>query len=735
MNSHLEVADGRKLSLFAAFFRIIKAHDKETKAPIYAHSMTWALTDAAGKGYFTDSRVDRAAPGMGIERIKKGYGSKDPRLNRAIVEILEKGRVPAPDRVFEADPTVNLRQLELDFGTATFKKSDDGSYDLGLANTRGRTGCKLTFHPDKPPTRHGDDGVVKGHGGEDMFYYFIPRCRVTGTVTVNGVEFPVIKASGWYDHEFGCPPLPLEGEKKEPNKDGTSQASPGRNQHPAAPAGAAFDIAWNWAGLQLDDGSEVTIYSLVRPDASKVLHQWAVVILPDGTRQGFTDVTLTPERDWRSVRTFHDYPTRWKLEIPGGKLNLTITAALDDQEFITVISKPAFWEGRCDVRGVRAGKDVTGLGYVERSGFEKIHNLDDYFSAVGEEVRRSVRELLPTEPTHEETRDLIASKAREHYMDGVDVPTITRSLFKPIREITDRGGKAWRSYAALACCDVVEGDSRDYIRWLSLPEMLHVGSLIVDDVQDHSTVRRGGPTCHMIYGEPIAINAGTAAYFLAHGVLFGREMSNVKKLRLYDLYFETMRAGHAGQALDLSGLADVMPRAVETGESSEIERRILAIHRLKTAAPAGALARMGAVAGDGTEAQIEGVGRFFESLGLAFQIIDDVLNLRGFKGELKSAGEDIANGTATLPVAKSMSRLPPQDRAWVWETLRTKPKDPKVIASVIQKLEACGGIEACSQEARSLVEDAWQKVEPLLPDSIAKVMLRAFGWYVLERHY
>ena len=96
------------------------------------------------------------------------------------------------------------------------------------------------------------------------------------------------------------------------------------------------------------------------------------------------------------------------------------------------------------------------------------------------------------------------------------------TLITPIREIADRGGKSWRSYAALACCDVVGGDSRKFAQWLAMPELMHVGSLIVDDVQDKSTVRRGGPRCHVMHGEPIAINAGTAAYFMTQHLLHVR---------------------------------------------------------------------------------------------------------------------------------------------------------------------------------------------------------------------
>jgi geranylgeranyl pyrophosphate synthase len=321
-------------------------------------------------------------------------------------------------------------------------------------------------------------------------------------------------------------------------------------------------------------------------------------------------------------------------------------------------------------------------------------------------------------------------------MDGVDLNQFERTLIKPVREITDRGGKSWRSYAALACCDVVGGDSRDYAHWLSMPEFLHVGSLIVDDVQDKSTIRRGGPSAHLIYGEAIALNAGSACYFMGQGLIQqSKKLSSAQKVRLYDLYFEALRAGHAGQAFDLEGLSSIMPAAVESGDGAMLEKRVLAIHRLKTAAPAGTLARMGGIAGGGTEAQIEGLGNFFEQVGLAFQIMDDVLNLRGFKGDLKMRGEDISHGKVTMPIAKSMAVLPLEERQFVWNTTASKPTDVAVISSVVEKLEACGAIQACEDQAKALVEDAWARLDPLIEDSQPKMMLRAFGWYVIERHY
>ncbi len=719
VNSHFVCGDGREMSLFAAFFRIISSRDEHTGAPLeYAHSVTWALTDVTGGRYFADSRVDTKAPRMGLERIANGRGAKDPRLNRAISEILERGEIPVPDRMFEGPVTLATDRLALDFGGAHFARQDDGSYRLQLASEHTGVGCELVFHPEKPPVRHGDDGVVRGTAGEDMFYYFIPRCGLSGTVTLDGESLAVTSGQGWYDHEFGGYRAP----------------------DPSAPASehnfeSTHNLAWNWVAVQLDDGTDISAYEIVDCEANAPVGQWLILVDAEGNRSSVSEFSFEPGRTWHSTRTFHEYPVSWRLRAPAVGLDVTIDAVFDDQEFITVISKPAFWEGRCVARGEYQSGAVHGPAYVERSGFEHIDNLDQFFGEVGKEVRKSVREVMPLEPTYDQLRALIASEEYDHYMDGVHLQSMADNLIAPVRNVTDRGGKSWRSYAALACCDVVGGDSRQFVQWLAMPELMHVGSLIVDDVQDRSEVRRGAPTCHLIYGEPVAINAGTAAYFITQQLLIKDDMSSDTKVRLYDLYFQAMRAGHAGQALDLGGLATAMPEVVASGDASELERRILACHRLKTAVPAASLARMGAVVGGGTDEQVDAVGRFFEALGLAFQIIDDVLNLRGFKGDLKTRGEDIANGTITLPVAKAMSALPLSKRKWLHATLQSKPDDPAVVAEAVELLESCGAIEACSDQARALVEDGWKRAESFLEPSISSVMLRAFGWYILERHY
>lgn len=211
---------------------------------------------------------------------------------------------------------------------------------------------------------------------------------------------------------------------------------------------------------------------------------------------------------------------------------------------------------------------------------------------------------------------------------------------------------------------------------------------------------------------------------------------------MYDYYFAALRAGHAGQALDIAGLGYLMDDVIERGDWALAESRITAIHRLKTAVPAASLARMGALVGGGSDRQIEAIGRYYESIGIAFQIMDDVLNLRGlYTGaadkkagvELKVVGEDIMAGKVTFPVVKALARLPKPEMRAMWEVIRTKPQDHAVVADVIAKLEACGAIDACEEHSRVIVEDAFAALEGIIPDSFSKIMLRAFGHYVTER--
>lgn len=715
VNSHLELNDGRRVAVFAAFFRQL-ASETGAGEREYTHSVAWGLSLVAEGRFLSKVAVDQRAPEVGLRKLESGVKHDDPRLERALAEVLRQGKMPGPTQLFHTAPRVSQETLGLDYDGDCFEKCSDGRYRLAVSDVASGVACELTFTLQKPPTRHGDDGVVHGVTGESMFYYFVPRAAVTGRVRLDDRWHGIARGTGWYDHEFGHTP---------------------RSASEAPSTARRGETCWRWLALQLEDGVDVSVYFITRRETGEILDNWTVCSDARGRSAVYRDATLEVVDCWRSTRTFVEYPIWMRLSVPSAGLELDISPAFPDQEVITVISDPSFWEGSVTATGDWRGTRAAGRGWLECKGFGHA-NLDSFQRAVSREVHARLADVLPLVPSREVAASWVArgSGALSPALAiDVDIHRLAASLVAPIRTISDRGGKAWRPFAALACINVVGGDSRRFLHWLVMPEIVHVGSLIVDDVEDGSAVRRGGPASHLLHGTPAAINAGTAAYFLAEPPVDKDDLPPTVKLQLYRLFFDAMRAGHAGQALDLADVSDLADMAAASGKAGALTRHVMTVHRLKTAIPAAMFARAGAILGGGTRSQVERLGAYFEAVGLAFQIIDDVRDVRGFERDLKQRGEDITLGKLTLPVVKAFERLSPAARSRLWRTLASRPSDRGQVEDIAQLLEECGALEACCSEARELVENAWTKLAPVIDDSQYKLMLRAFGWYVLERHY
>jgi geranylgeranyl pyrophosphate synthase/predicted secreted hydrolase len=711
MHSHIKAGE-RNFSVFASFFKSAFGYNKKTKQAEYGYSVIWAISDLDKKKYHTVSLVDRRAPQIGIDRIKKGELVKDPHLKRAALEMLEKGVVPYPDELLTRDVVIASDKLHLDFDGNTFSKKKNGNYVLHLHHAEQNISVDLEFTPQKPPTRHGDNGVVRGVSAEDMFYYFIPRNEVKGTIDLKGEKHKITSATGWYDHEFGAHPEKKNDEQKK-------------------------DVSWNWIAVQLSNGCELSAYDLIDLKTGEDCGSFIIMIDEKGNRHHSTNYHLRHiGEEWTSTRTFNTYPTMWELEAPDFKLSLQIEAAFPGQEFATVISKPAFWEGRMNAKGKMRGKNVNGPAYIERHGFVNSSDLNTFLKAVSKQTLKSVRKIIPLQFDDQKFEELVSKRGNKHLIENLDKEAYINTFIKPIREITDRSGKSWRSYATIACCDVVGGNSQEAIDWLALPELMHVGSLMVDDVQDESTVRRGGPAAHTVHGQATAINSGTAAYFIGQICIYEADMHFEEKVQIYNWYFEAMRASHSGQAMDIKGLDYMMPAALADDSVARLlSKRVIATHRLKSAAPASYLAQIGALIGGASKEQIAGLGDYYEKLGIAFQIIDDTLNLKGFKDNLKTKAEDITAGKITYPIAVAMAHLDQKDRKRLWKIVSAKTSDIKLLTEAVALLDKHKVIERCEKEARTMLDKAWWRLDPLIKDSMVKLNMRAFGWFVLERTY
>jgi geranylgeranyl diphosphate synthase type II len=176
-------------------------------------------------------------------------------------------------------------------------------------------------------------------------------------------------------------------------------------------------------------------------------------------------------------------------------------------------------------------------------------------------------------------------------------------------------------------------------------EMIHTYSLIHDDLPalDNDDFRRGKPTCHKVFGEAMAILAGDGLFTLAMQTLVRIEgLDAAARVRLVDeLAFAsgTVDGMIGGQVTDIEG-----ERQTPTAELLD------SIHRAKTGALLRASVRMGGVCAGGGVAQIEALSQYGEHVGLAFQIVDDILDVEESSEALgKTAGKDAAQGKITFP--------------------------------------------------------------------------------------
>ena len=241
-------------------------------------------------------------------------------------------------------------------------------------------------------------------------------------------------------------------------------------------------------------------------------------------------------------------------------------------------------------------------------------------------------------------------------------PSCPSPVADAMRYSVTAGGKRLRPILCLASAEAVGGDRRMAIPVACALEFIHTYSLIHDDLpaMDNDTLRRGRPTLHVVAGEGMAILAGDGLLTEAFA-LMAREPGGddpallARKVRVIGIV--AAGAGAAGmvggQAIDLACVpsGDGSPPAPLDAEALQV------MHARKTGALIRAAATTGAVMGGGLDDQIDAIDRAAAEFGLAFQIIDDVLDVEGASTDLgKTAGKDAAAGKPTYPALHGLEK-------------------------------------------------------------------------------
>lgn len=221
------------------------------------------------------------------------------------------------------------------------------------------------------------------------------------------------------------------------------------------------------------------------------------------------------------------------------------------------------------------------------------------------------------------------------------VKTILKhALLQPVAELTDHPGKRIRAQLVSFSYRLLNGDlapaeavAKRCRSCAEVVELIHAGSLVIDDIEDGSTVRRGRPAMHARYGMPVALNAGNWLYFWPLEVLKEIGFGEDDLTLVYERYHRTLLRAHFGQALDIGARVDTLTQAA-------VAEVCLTSMRLKTGALMGFAALLGGVLADVSETSLAIIEDFGRDLGVALQMFDDLGNVIG-KCEPSKRYEDL----------------------------------------------------------------------------------------------
>jgi len=314
---------------------------------------------------------------------------------------------------------------------------------------------------------------------------------------------------------------------------------------------------------------------------------------------------------------------------------------------------------------------------------------------------------------------------------GHSLEALNQAVARPMWDFLERGGKRWRPALFLLVIEALGEDTEKFLDFAIIPEVIHNGTIMVDDVEDDSTLRRGKPCTHRIFGTDIAINTGNAMYFLPLLTLIENRNKLPPKTfnKVYEIYTKEMINISLGQAMDIAwhrGLANA---------DLITEAQYLQMCAYKTGTLARMATKMAAVLANADENVVEKLGKFAETVGIAFQIQDDVLDLTSeeFAEKKGGRGQDITEGKRTLMVIRTLEKAELGDKERLKEILKMHTAEQRLRDEAINIMKKNGSIDYAKQFARNLVQQSWKEVDMLLPPSDAKEKLRAFAKYLVER--
>jgi geranylgeranyl diphosphate synthase type I len=348
--------------------------------------------------------------------------------------------------------------------------------------------------------------------------------------------------------------------------------------------------------------------------------------------------------------------------------------------------------------------------------------LDEWRPVVDDQLA----ELVPRVVDDDYLADAFGDPSYEY-----DREAIQSGLADPIWDLLDRGGKRWRAVLFLLLVDGLGEDPHEYLPYAAIPEILHNGTIIVDDVEDEADLRRGEPAIHHVYGADIALNAGNAMYFVPLEVI-DRNPAGLppeRRLAAYEMLAYELNRTHLGQGMDIVWH--------NSDEVAMTEAEYLEMCACKTGCLGRIVARLAAIVTGQPESVEDHLAEYAEALSVAFQIGDDILDVEhtlDHAGDFgKAFGNDVREGKKTLMVLHAV-RNAPDDRAdRLTEILAADDNTDDEILEAIDALASTGSVEYARERALDLAATACDHMDAVGLDPGVAADLKDFTRFVVER--
>jgi len=300
-----------------------------------------------------------------------------------------------------------------------------------------------------------------------------------------------------------------------------------------------------------------------------------------------------------------------------------------------------------------------------------------------------------------------------------------KEIYSILHDHYRRGGKRLRPILCKVCCEAVGGDGAKSIPVGTAVEMFHNFTLLHDDIEDNSDLRRCEPCVYKTFGLPLALNAGDMALIEAYSKAHHFDFPEPKKSEIIDALDTGFKHVLRGQAIELNWYSQkrfdiTLPEYFKMIEG-------------KTGALMAAAALSGAIVGNATSEQKKALFDFGMAIGVGFQIQDDALNLIADEKKYgKEIGGDISEGKRTLMTIHAIEHASPQDRARLIQILGENTKDQKKVLEAIAICQKYDSIAFASDHAKKVIADA-KKAISAFPKNEATRRLNALADFFINR--